>query len=107
MGGKGRKEALPAYPAPPAYVDPLEIELHAEFPESWLQHRGRRQPRGVRRTVVQVVSEDGRRIQNVVEVEPDVGPRSAESQNLGESDVELIHAVAIQSPRLDQVLGHA
>src|SRR4051812_30070302 len=57
----------------------LEVHLDAELPEPRLQHARRRQPRGrsrrERRAERLVVAENRRRVEQVVEVEPDVGPR--------------------------------
>ena len=36
-------------------------------------------------------------------IEPDVGPRPAEPQDLRQADVELVDAVAVHRARLDQV----
>src|SRR4029453_2256268 len=66
-----------------------------------------RQPRGIRRTVVQVVRENRRRIQEVIEVESDVRPSPAEAQYLRQSDIEFFYAVAIQRSWLDQIHSNA
>jgi hypothetical protein len=57
-----------------------------------------------------VVGQDRRRVQDVVDVEPDVGPGPAEAQNLRKPDVDLVDAIAIQragSTRLTVTFGAA
>ena len=86
---------------------PLEVDLHAELPEPRLQHARRRQPRARasrdRRAERLVVAQNRRRVQDVVQIEPDIGPRPAELQDLREADIELVDAIAVQRARLDEV----
>ena len=57
-----------------------------------------------------VVAQHGARVEDVVEIDADVGPRAAEAQHLGHAQIELVDAVAPWSPgasRLTDDVRHA
>src|SRR4051794_13657136 len=71
----------------------LKINLCAHLEESRLQHRGRRQPGRGRGRERLVVSQHRRAVEDVVDVDADVGPPAAEAEVLGEPQVQLVDAV--------------
>ena len=89
----------------PLIPDSSEIDLRAEFHIPRLEHRVRPQPRRGGRRVGLVVGQHRVGVEDVEHIHADVGARPAESQVLGDSQVELIGAIAVQRARLDQVDG--
>src|ERR1700687_4920002 len=78
----------------PARDRSLEVDRRAELEEPRLQNRVGRQPVSTWDERL-VVAQHRRRIQDVVDVEPNVGPRPAELQDLREPEVEFVDAVAV------------
>src|SRR4029077_18806745 len=82
-----------------------KIYLRAHLEEARLQHRGRRQPRRRSRRERLVITQHRRAVEDIVDVDTEVGPPTAETDVLRDSQVELVDAVAVQRSRLNQVDG--
>src|SRR4030095_13032089 len=93
--------------------DPIyrsEVYCDTELRDAGVQHVLRIQPRRGNGAVDLVVGEDGRDVQQVIEIDLQFRSRATESQQLRETQIELIDTIAIERPRLDQVdsdVGHA
>ena len=86
----------------PIAADILEITRSAELHEARLQDAQGSQPRARERLVIR---QDRRHIADVINVNAHVGPRAAELEDLREPKIDLVHSIAIQRARLDQVHG--
>src|SRR5215475_14419495 len=77
----------------------LEIELRANFKEASVQNSGRDLPGGV--AVVQRQHDAG--IEEIVEIKVDRSPRAPEPEQLAQSHIDLICAVAVQRAGRHQI----
>src|SRR6476660_1513860 len=80
-----REQELHARPPPF-----LEVDLRAHLDEARLQHRGRRQPRRRRRRERLVITQHRRAVEDIVDVDTEVRPPTAETDVLRDSQVELV-----------------
>src|SRR6266545_2592229 len=76
-----------------------EVELEDDLRKPRVQDLLRLLPAVERR----VHAEHGIRVQRVVEIEADVEPRAAGTQNLADAEIELIQAFTIHRARFDEV----
>src|SRR5688572_27793132 len=70
-----------------------EVQRGADFRKATGHHRRRHQP-GADRVVGLVVVQDGARVEQVVDVDADVGARAAEAQDLRQAQVDYIDPIA-------------
>src|SRR5579871_4410556 len=85
-----------------ARVHPLELELQTQLRKSGGHFRRRREP-GPACYERLVVTEDRVRVQQIVDIDADRRSRAANLEDLSESDVDLVDAIAVQQSRLHDV----
>src|SRR6188768_1091196 len=78
----------------------LKIKLHADLEQSRYQDRCRLPPR---RTVSEVLADDGVRVQHVVEIEVEVRARRSHSEYFCHAQVELVQSLDIELARFDDL----
>src|SRR5678816_2128992 len=83
-----------------------EIDLRADSRKACPEHLRRRQPRRARRAVREVVSLNRGGVEHIVDVDPDLAGRPAESQDFRHTQIHLVDAISIERTRLDQVHRH-
>src|SRR5687768_13868704 len=82
-----------------------EINLPADLREPRGQHTGWRQPRAARGTERLLPAEHGRRVERVVDVDADVRTGASRSEDLRQSEIDLIDAIVNHLPRFQDVDG--
>src|SRR5262245_38846945 len=80
-----------------------EVELNTQLRDPRRDDRGRLQPAGACLDVALVVGRHRARVEDVEQIEPDVGARAAESQELCHAEIDLIDSVAVEITWLDDV----